>query len=277
MLFRDLSIRHKLMLMMLASTLLVLLLSNGAFIANALLDTKDELRSKLTPLAVVLGSQATAALTFNDPKAARDDLGALEAEPGVVAAYLYDAHGHLFAAYIASGVENSHALSSQRPLSPDALGAKGQLYFDNEYAHLRMPIVLRGERLGVIHLVDDQRQVQRKLHENLLISAVIVGLALGFAVLLAVRLPGIVSEPLQRLTALMKRVSADSDYSLRGRRDSGDEIGELVDGFNEMLAEVEKRDRALASHSEDLEWQVSVRTRELQEAKQTAGNRLPPS
>ena len=74
--FTHLSIRYKLMALLLGSTLFVLLLSTGANIASKLFDTEKELRGKLTPLAVVLGSQVSAALTFNDAAAAREDLQA---------------------------------------------------------------------------------------------------------------------------------------------------------------------------------------------------------
>ena len=271
--FSDLSIRHKMMMMVLASTSLVLLLSSGAFIASELIGVDEKIRGKLAPLAAVLGSQAAAALAFNDPKAARGDLAALGAEPGVVAAYIYDREGRIFASYSAFGKteeEDGKRPPEEAPVSVDRVAAGGVLSFHKGEAHFVVPILARNDPIGAIRLVDDQRDVREKLGEYLALSALIFGFSLGLAVLLSVRLPTVVSQPLQRLTGLMKRVSAERDYSVRGQRSTGDEIGDLVDGFNEMLAEVEKRDRALESYSQDLELQVATRTRELETAKEAA-------
>jgi two-component system sensor histidine kinase/response regulator len=270
---RDISIRHKLMLMLLASTLGVLLLATGAFVLNELRNTDTRVRNKLTPLGVVLGSQAAATLTFHDRKAAEEDLAALDAEPGVVAAWLYDSDGKLFASYPA---EKSPDAGTRRParrpmqqLSAQ-IPPQGLLLFRNGDAHLLLPIRLHDETIGTLHLVDDQRNVRATLLEYLTLSALIVGATLLLAVLLAVRLPHLVSDPLLRLHALMRRVSEERDYSVRGQRDSADEIGQLVDGFNAMLREVQSRDRTLEQYNQDLERQVALRTRELESAKEAA-------
>ena len=49
-----------------------------------------------------------------------------------------------------------------------------------------------------------------------------------------------------------------------------DEVGDLVAGFNDMLAQIESRDRELSAHREHLEQQVLARTAELQSAKDQA-------
>jgi signal transduction histidine kinase/ActR/RegA family two-component response regulator len=52
---------------------------------------------------------------------------------------------------------------------------------------------------------------------------------------------------------------------LRARKHGGDEIGTLIDGFNEMLAQIQQRDAALRGAHDDLEHRVAERTRELQQ------------
>jgi signal transduction histidine kinase/DNA-binding response OmpR family regulator/HPt (histidine-containing phosphotransfer) domain-containing protein len=61
-----------------------------------------------------------------------------------------------------------------------------------------------------------------------------------------------------------------NDFTCRAQKTSNDEIGELVVGFNEMIARVEDRDAQLASHKENLELMVTVRTKELRVAKEMA-------
>ena len=55
-----------------------------------------------------------------------------------------------------------------------------------------------------------------------------------------------------------------------GQHHDGREVGELVDGVNGMLAEIEVRDSALAAHRDRLEVEVEHRTEELSRAKEEA-------
>lgn len=53
-----------------------------------------------------------------------------------------------------------------------------------------------------------------------------------------------ISGPIIGLVEIANRVSQTRDYSLRAQRTTGDEIGQLVEAFNGMLAQVERQDRA---------------------------------
>src|SRR5690606_25275344 len=128
---------------------------------------------------------------------------------------------------------------------------------------LTEPVVRDGRTLGQL-TVDVHPVIERTLLER-------TGLTLAAAPLLAV-LPGVllaaslqrrVSDPIVRLAALVRRVSRERDFSLRAGGGSDDEIGELIAGVNEMLAEIQSRDRALRQHREQLEAQVEARTAEL--------------
>ncbi len=268
--FRDLSIRHKISLIVLASTLFVLVLSNGAFIAAEIVGFERRATQQLAPLATVLGSQASAALSFNEPYSARLDLASLSAQPGIVAAFVYDRQHRLFAAY-PSTVDNRESVRiavMQGGLAE--LAEEGELVMQAGEVHFAMPIGLHGERIGSIQIVSDRRDIEKDLSTRLLMSLAIVGLVLVFAVLLSLRLPGLIAEPVQALRDLTKRVSRQRDYSLRAEKTTADEIGDLVDDFNEMLRQVEKRDRALEAHSLGLEREVQLRTAELAAAKEAA-------
>jgi signal transduction histidine kinase/DNA-binding response OmpR family regulator len=82
--------------------------------------------------------------------------------------------------------------------------------------------------------------------------------------LLALRLQKLVSYPILALASAAKKVSTERNYSLRLPVNSGDEIGQLVAGFNDMLAQIEQRDEELQRHRNNLENEVARRTAELQ-------------
>src|SRR5262249_8067061 len=59
------------------------------------------------------------------------------------------------------------------------------------------------------------------------------------------RLHRFVSEPIVNLAETAKTVSARKDYSLRAIKQSDDELGMLVDSFNEMLEHIHAREAEL--------------------------------
>ncbi len=60
-------------------------------------------------------------------------------------------------------------------------------------------------------------------------------------------------------------VSAEKNYSVRAVKESGDELGKLIDGFNGMLAQIQARDVALHRANDELEKRVAERTEDLQQ------------
>ena len=53
------------------------------------------------------------------------------------------------------------------------------------------------------------------------------------------------------------------NYGARAVKQSDDDLGQLTDTFNEMLAEIQHRDEALLRHRDQLEQTVAARTEEL--------------
>jgi signal transduction histidine kinase len=59
-------------------------------------------------------------------------------------------------------------------------------------------------------------------------------------------------------------VAEGKNYSLRAKKQSNDEIGQLAAGFNEMLMQIQTRDTALQTARDNLEKRVEERTSELE-------------
>ena len=97
--FADASIRLKLIFAMALVTVLALLLSAVALGAYEVVTFRRALEQKLTIIADIVGRNCQAALAFGTPKDAGELLAALEAEPAVEIAAIYDRKGRLFASY----------------------------------------------------------------------------------------------------------------------------------------------------------------------------------
>src|SRR4029077_4764161 len=74
----------------------------------------------------------------------------------------------------------------------------------------------------------------------------------------------LVSDPILHLAQAARSVALEKNYSGSATKKSNDELGLLVDGFNEMLAQIQARDTALQTARDHLEKRVEERTRELE-------------
>ena len=86
--FRDLSIKRKLMLIILLTSCLALLVACVAFILHARVTYRIALSNDRATLAEIIAANSTAALAFDDPIAAEEMLATLQAKPDGVAGLL---------------------------------------------------------------------------------------------------------------------------------------------------------------------------------------------
>ena len=71
----------------------------------------------------------------------------------------------------------------------------------------------------------------------------LVVLAISF--ILSARLQRVISGPVLKLAETARSVSENKDYSVRAEKHGDDEVGALIESFNEMLAQIQKRDAEL--------------------------------
>src|SRR5258706_549447 len=135
---------------------------------------------------------------------------------------------------------------------------------------VRKPIVRDGEQLGEVAIEADLTGMWLDLALELAVLGGGTVLSFLIGLLLASRFTRLVTDPIARLAAAARTVSRDQDYSLRVAPAGSDEIGVLIAGFNEMLAEIHARDLELERHRAQLERQVEDRTHELRAAKEAA-------
>jgi signal transduction histidine kinase/ActR/RegA family two-component response regulator len=81
------------------------------------------------------------------------------------------------------------------------------------------------------------------------------------AFLLSIRLQKIVTAPLVAIAGIAREVVAQRDYSRRAEKLSDDELGQLVESFNDMLSQIEKRTRELENSNLEIAREVSERSR----------------
>ena len=260
------SIRRKLTLIVLVTCGASIFLACAAIAAYDIATFRRELHSELSTVARMTGSNLTAALAFGDSKAAGETLGSLAKQPHIVVACVYLPNGSIFAKY-----EHGSVGTDCSPSSPTLK----QTLFASGYVSDTEPIELNGERVGTIIVKSDLEALHARTARFVGIIDVVSLLSLATAYLLASRLQRLISVPVGDLAKTAAAVSARKDYSLRATKTTDDEIGSLVDGFNEMLGRIQQHEAALRAARDELEVRVNERTselrREIAERKQAEG------
>jgi signal transduction histidine kinase/CheY-like chemotaxis protein len=261
MTFRDLSIRRKLTVLILSSSILGLVMVCLGLAAYERTSFRASTTAELSALADTLGANAAASLVFNDPKTAADMLSALRTEKHILGACLYDANGKVFAAY-----RRGDAGSEFRTPAWHSDGAT----FTRDSLVLFRRVSINGEKAGSIAIVSDLTGFRAKIIEFTKIAAFVLFISLLATYLVSSRLLRITTAPILQLAGLAERVTLNEDFSLRGRVQSRDEVGTLVAAFNDMLGRIQQRDSALQKLNAELEQRVEKRTAELSRAKDAA-------
>jgi PAS domain S-box-containing protein len=248
--FRNRPISRKLTTVILLTSGAVLTLTCGTFLAYELVTFRQSMVRSLSILAQAIAANSTAALAFENADDAARVLSALAADPHVVSAALYDRNDALFTSYT-----NPAAGPSPLPMRPGTDGYR----FGWDSLVLHQPVMIENRRFGTLYLHSDLGAMyQRFTLYGGIVGGVVAAAAL-VALLLARRLQRHITQPVLALAQIAKTVSERQDYSVRAERFDDDELGQLTDAFNEMLARVHARDQALQAHHDELRREVVVR------------------
>jgi PAS domain S-box-containing protein len=252
---RGASIRQKLTRIVLVASGVAVLVACTVFAVYDITTFRRSMGSDLTTVGEIVGANTTAALTFGDPQSAQETLNSLRVKPHIVDACILGLDGHLFATYSRQG---SHPdFTNVRSLPEGVSVVSG-------YMLVFRTIRLNGEAIGKIYLKSDLNELYARAVRFAGIILVVLLASFLAAYLLASRLQRLISEPILDLARTAFTVSTGSNYSVRAKKRSDDEIGFLFDRFNEMLEQIQQRDSELLWTRDEMEVRVDERTRELQ-------------
>jgi uncharacterized membrane protein affecting hemolysin expression len=220
MFFKNLSIRHKVTLLILAASIFAVVLACVGFVVYERASIRATTVNELSTLADTLGANTAASLAFNDQKTATELLAALQAEHHILGAFLYDNQKNIFAEYRRTGLDRRFIQPSWR---------EDGAIFEADSISLFKGVFLNGEKTGTIVFVSDLTEFQTRLSENIKIAVVVLIVSILITYLGSLRLLRVVTDPLLQLSDIAGRVSNKKDYSLRAIVQSNDEVGALVD------------------------------------------------
>jgi len=258
---RNASFKTKLVVLISAVGVLVAIVSSTAIVTNHALTFKQNLKLNLSSLADVVGTNSTAALMFEDTESVTEMLSALRAASSIRAAFVYDANDRLVASYQSNQGKLVPPLRSRDVADVNTKGDR---------IAVSHKIELDGEFLGWIVIESGLEQLQSGIRRDLLTALWVIVAAALLAFLLSSWFQQYLSRPVQSLVDATHDVSRRQNFSIRVPKTADDEFGMLTDSFNEMLAEIQRRDTALIEAQHELEQRVEERTAELVAAKDAA-------
>ncbi|MDO3378782.1 ATP-binding protein [Geoalkalibacter halelectricus] len=267
--FGRLPIRRKLTAMTLVTSTVVLVLTAAAFTLVEVVSYRDNAVDKLASLARIVAGNSQAPLLFDDSEAADQLLGTLRVQKNLIAAGIYTPQGEAFTTWGLTGQPPSDVCCCELELPRITALTQGLHRFSGRSLCYFQPIYFDTEHLGFVHLKSDTGELHARLAWFGAGSLGVLALSLLIAYLLASRLQAVISSPILHLAESMEEVSRRRNYAVRVPRQSEDEIGTLMDGFNHMLEQIEQRDNRLEEHRQGLEEQVARRTEELSRANAT--------
>jgi signal transduction histidine kinase/DNA-binding response OmpR family regulator len=243
--FDNISIKRKLMVLVMSTSAAALLLACAVFAFYDIYTFRKRMVSDLGAASLGLAINVNAALDVGDYQTAEEILEGLRARPNIVTAVIEDVRGKEFARYARSRGERT----TDRP----SLQAGESRFQGERLHHLRDIANPQGTRIGSVYLCSDMSELRDRLRNFAGIVSVVMAGSLFVAFLLSSRLQKLVSRPVLHLAEIERRVSREKDYSLRAVKEADDELGHLIDGFNQMLAEIQHRDAELTVAKEAAE------------------------
>ena len=255
------SIAGRLMRMTLLVSGMALFLAYVSFLAYDLYSLRQNLISSLETEAKLIGQNSVTALLFEDREAAEITLSSLRDSPQVRSALIVRADGSRFATYARDASSQPNIEERLAPRQSIQHWTKGQDVL------IGTTILFQGNAVGSVYLLAETSDVARRAGRFGLISAGMLITCFVLAYLGTSAIRHLVTDPLTGLAKTAQIVSRYKDYSVRAKLPrSSDELTFLVQSFNEMLEQIQARDRALEESRKVLEQRVEERTAALSSA-----------
>ena len=231
------SIRERLQRIVAGTTITVLAVAGCGIVVFEWASNRQAALHTWSPAAEILADNSAPALGFHDATAAKKTLSALRFQPGVLGAWLYLPDGQLLSDYQRPGEKTL-------PVAP--VPSNNVCWLTGREVLLSCQVRLRGEPVGWLTMRADLHTELAQLRFSTLLLLGCLVVAGIVALTIAYRLQRALLNPIHSLARVADDVARRHDYSMRVAGTLPDEIGRLINAFNDMLGQIEQRDAQLA-------------------------------
>ncbi len=260
--FASLSIKHRLLLIILSVTLLSMIITMATITVMGVVSQKNNLQSEVETTAAIAGERISTALSFNYQSYVTDSLEKIfQGNPTIEKACVYQKDGSFYTFYKKGYVKPTGQVQPEQfEKAANCPVFRQQLteFTDGQLQAFRFIHLPSGGRAGGIFLAKNLDSIDSYVELQLITAILVLFVVATIAYLLAIKLQQSISGPLLKLADTALYVSIHKDYSVRvtlpdNTENSMNEIDTLIEAFNSMLTEIEDRDRRLQKKNVELE------------------------
>ncbi len=235
-----LHLKTKLIGSILLTSVFAVLLTSLALVSYDRYYQVKNISADMRTLADVVANRSTAALVFADTHQAQANLVALGENPNVIMACIYDSGGSVFALH--------HFTQLDQQLCPNFV--EGAALDIGDSIEIFAPIKLDGLVVGTLYINLSLQWLDDRWQRQLMYIFMVALLVIALAFLIARYLQHLLIKPIQRITSTAREISEQQNYSLRAEAGVKDELGDMVDVFNNMLSKIEQENARLGASEE---------------------------
>ncbi len=236
--FAPLHLKTKLLASIVVTSVFAVVVTSVALLSYDRYLEIENVSEDMQILAGIVANRSTAALVFADVHQAEANIKALGENPNVLKACIYDSGNEVFAIHHFTIVDQVPC-----PEHPSELRLT-----IGESIEIFTPIELDGLQVGTLYMNLSLQWLNERWHQQLIFIFIVAIFTIFISFFIAKYLQKVLIKPIQKITSTARDISEQHDYSLRAERGVRDELGDMVDVFNDMLNKVEQEnDRLVAS------------------------------
>jgi PAS domain-containing protein len=115
--------------------------------------------------------------------------------------------------------------------------------FINDNLHVMMPINNSGTIIGAIYIIKEITPIRNQIRQHLVTMVLVLGVILTISLIVAIRMQKEISKPILLLKNAVEDLTKTSNFKITIRKRYDDDIGDLVDGFNLMVEQLDNRQK----------------------------------
>lgn len=243
MLFKNLSIKFKMILVIQLVSLFSLVIGLTYVIFSNIANFKEDMKNNTIINANLIGEYCAVSLDFDVSENAVETLQKLKNIPSVDVGIVYNNDNEIFADFYADG---------EKVLISNTNSSDSWENFDANFLSVFRPIYIENSKVGSIYLRVSTEVLSLKIRDYVTTMLLLLVGLLVANYILAYWLQKIVSEPIIYLTKATKEISEKGNYQMRVEKQGNDEIGVLVDEYNKMLLQIYEREESLKQRTTEL-------------------------
>ena len=259
--------RRKVMLSTFAAVCFGMVLAAVGFVTVDVSATRALIRDNLNDQAESMAHNLGTAVKFNDRQAVYEDLNRLGDQTHIIHAAVYRTHAvsgsetaeqEVFVGYHRDKAGNRFPQINKTTAD----------FWGEESTWIIRPISQNNIEIGAIFIERTLSDVDNRFKRYAGMAFGVAGVGVFVTMIGALWFQSSLTRPILELSSTANAIASNKDFSVRARKFSEDELGDLTDVFNDMLTTVDKAARVLKESNEEMEQRVERRTGQLTQANQ---------